>query len=143
MLQQKKWTGWFFLTLVAVLFFPRWYRLSYTKLWELKQMVGKEREVQMQILHPADQMGQLIALRVYLQQGYFNEWVSVYLPDQRTLALSQNPALVRGVLESDHYSLQVKPLSAFTQEEESCVYLGEATTEAKLIPESCIFWRGR
>lgn len=139
-----KWIGWIFLGVVTVAFFPRWYVLSYTKLWELKQLVKQDREGQMQIMHPADQMGQLLALKSYLALNFSHGEVLVVLPDVRTLPLSQNPAIVRGVLSDSLYDLHVSTITGGDDQRDiPCVYIGEATAEAQLIPQQCIFWSGK
>ena len=140
----EKCIGWIFLLVVGVLFFPRWYVLSYTKLWELKQLVRQQPEGQLQIMHPANQMGQLLALKTYLKQNFSQGEVLVALPDKKTLPLSQNPAIVRGILSDSVYQLHVTTLKNAQQSVDvSCLYIGDATSEAKLIPANCEFWSGK
>lgn len=45
---------WTVLCFWVVVFFPRWYFITYTKVWELRQLVAKSYFEQMRVLHSAE-----------------------------------------------------------------------------------------
>ncbi len=81
----------------VIFFFPHWYVLSYTKIWELKQLMGRSREQQMRILHPAA-MARLLTLRQELGAYSVPEVVVVLPTDSSKLPLAGNAPILRSVL---------------------------------------------
>lgn len=80
-----------------VFFFPRWYVLTYTKIWELKQMVGEDRETQLRVMHPAP-MRRLLELKHELKNHNPETTVVVLSEGSKQLPLAGNAAIVRSIL---------------------------------------------
>lgn len=93
------WIPVLFLLFFGIFAFPEWYALTYTKLWEVKQMLFVSRDTQMLVLHPRNQMSSLIALKAEIATQSAHTAV-VIVPQKRTFGLSHNPAFVRGYLQS-------------------------------------------
>lgn len=88
----------FFLFWLLV-FFPSWYALSYTKVRELQQMIFRPREVQLQVLHPAGEMAQLLELQKVLREQFVGQNVAVLGTEQNDQApLATDLSVQRAVL---------------------------------------------
>ncbi len=136
----QRWIGWIFLLLFLIFFFPKWYVYTYTKIWEMRQMMGKPWESQLVRLHPADQMGQLFALRSHLEQGFVGQEISLVFPRERSLGLSQNPAIVRAILHSDLFTLRY--VNEETEKSEPCFLLlsAEQISHSAFSQNTCQIW---
>lgn len=106
----------FFLFFIAwlLLFFPKWYTLSYTKVRELQSMLLEPREVQLQVLHPAGEMTQLLELRAVLRTQFSGKKVAILRPVQMpNIPLSTDASMLRAVL----YPIPVLDTEQLTDEE--------------------------
>lgn len=80
-----------------IFFFPRWYGLTYTKIWEWKQMVGRGREHQLTVMHPPP-MRRLLELKYRLRE-FDQQSTAVVLPNSANeLPLAGNAAIVRSIV---------------------------------------------
>jgi hypothetical protein len=88
------------LFLWALFMFLPWYKLTYTKMWELRQLIGKDRWQQLRVMHPAP-MGRLIELREWIlaQPDWQNYRVVVRDDLKGQLPLVSNPPIERAVLD--------------------------------------------
>jgi hypothetical protein len=93
----RKWFPYFFLAYWLVVFFPQWYALTYTKVWELRRLALRGRDQQMRVLHSGEMAG-LLALRERLGTLPV-ESTYVWLGEgSANLPLAGNPAMARAVL---------------------------------------------
>lgn len=84
------------LTVWTLFFFKEWYVLTYTKVWELRRMVGKGREEQLMVMHH-HQMRQLIEYKRALTANPSE--VEIQEPvEYKKLPLAGNSAILRAVL---------------------------------------------
>ncbi len=97
MLRARLWFPYLFLAYWAAFFFPSWYALTYTKVWELRRLVFRSPEQQMKILH-SGAMSDLLALRDYLQTLPVDSTYVILGPGSKDLPLAGNPAMARAVL---------------------------------------------
>jgi len=82
-----------------VLFFPGWYGLSYTKVRELQASVGRGRNQQLSLLHPAGEMAQLVALVETLQQQESGSSTAILFPIPNSeFPLASDATMLRAVL---------------------------------------------
>jgi hypothetical protein len=63
-----------------VVFFPGWYALSYTKVRELRSLIGASRAEQLDILHPAGELASLEKLRLTLNNSYKASQTAILAP---------------------------------------------------------------
>lgn len=122
-----------------VVFFPRWYVLSYTKVWELDQLVGASWEQQLAIMHP-DEMDSVLALKQSLRDRGLEEKALVVAQKQPSIPLASEPLIVRAVLYPVRVTRDLPVASAdeyviFIQSEVSPL---EATASGEIVDE---FWR--
>lgn len=81
-----------------IVFFPGWYGLSYTKLRELQASISQNRERQLEILHPAGEMSQLVQLKAALQQQGAGKSVAILFPVPNSqLPLASDATMLRAV----------------------------------------------
>jgi hypothetical protein len=136
-------TSWLVLLFFLLFAFPQWYALTYTKLWELKQMRSVGKDSQMTVLHPRDQMSRLVQLKDMLR-SQSAKTVFVVFPDKKTLPLSQNPAFVRGFLQNSmpDKTLVISSLPPTDVDTNTfCVMIVDPTQE-KLPQNTCTLWSG-
>lgn len=81
----------------VVIFFPRWYGLTYTKMRELQQLMGRNYERQLFVMHPAP-MRRLVELKNRLQSFDPQTTVVVLPTNPLSLPLAGNAAIVRSIL---------------------------------------------
>ncbi len=80
-------------------FFPGWYVLSFTKVHELQRLILRDRNTQLQVLHPAGEMSQLLELRHSALQLAQEKNVAVLTQPQDTLfPLATDRSMQRAVL---------------------------------------------
>lgn len=88
-------------------FFPRWYFITYTKLWEWKQLIGRSFEQQVQVLH-GEEMDDL--LRIVGETRTFSAPVKIVVPPHGTYPLLGVVALWRSGAGSDEQLISVEHL---------------------------------
>ena len=80
-----------------VVFFPRWYVLSYTKVWELDQLAGRSWEQQLSVMHP-DEMDSLLALKQSIAERGIENDVVVLAKKDPLAPLATESVVARAVL---------------------------------------------
>jgi hypothetical protein len=97
-----------------LLFFPQWYVLSYTKVRELRSMVFQSKEVQLQVLHPAGEMTQLLELKHVLATQFSDKKIAFLSRDRLpNIPLATDTSVIRAVF----YPLPVLSKEELTDEE--------------------------
>lgn len=118
----------FFVLYWFIFFFKGWYVLSYTKVWELSQMVGQDRDEQLKVLHPTGEMASLIELRELLRTRFTERKIAVSAPYRdQYLPQSHDATILRAVL-TDWPVLT----NALQTEEYDLIVLIESTQSGRL-----------
>lgn len=118
----------FFVLYWFVFFFKGWYVLSYTKVWELSQMIGQERDEQLKVLHPTGEMASLIELKKLLRTRFADRKIAIEAPYRdQLLPQSHDTTILRSVL-TDWPVLT----NAFQADEYDLIVLIESTKSGQL-----------
>lgn len=95
MLRQGTW--WIIFAFWLVFFFPQWYFITYTKVWELRRLIGQPTEQQIRVLH-SPEMDILIAAAERTKQ----DDAAVIVPPAGSYPLLSASALWRYFLNGSH-----------------------------------------